>query len=110
MKKLLFGAFLVMVVAATPARAQSTYEDRPVHLNIGGGFTMPMSEVGDRFGTGGGFNLGMIYEPTPVFGLQFEYGYNGLSGEETQVPLAETPIAAAITNGVIESHHSMHYL
>jgi opacity protein-like surface antigen len=110
MKKLLFGALFVTVVAVAPARAQSAYEDRPVHLNIGGGFTVPVSDVADRFGTGGGFNIGMIIEPTPVFGIQFEYGYNGLSGEETQVPLAESPVAAAITNGVIESHHSMHYL
>ena len=56
MKKLLFGAFLVTLVAATPARAQG---DRPVHLNIGGGFTMPVSDVSERFGTGGGFNIGV---------------------------------------------------
>ena len=53
MKKLLFGALLVTLVAATPARAQG---DRPVHLNIGGGFTMPISDVKDRFGTGPGFS------------------------------------------------------
>jgi opacity protein-like surface antigen len=110
MKKLLFGAFLVTLVAATPARAQSVYEDRPVHVNIGGGFTMPMSDVSDRFGTGGGFNLGVIFEPSTIFGLQVEYGYNGLSGEETTVPLSATPIASVITDGLIESHHSMHYL
>jgi opacity protein-like surface antigen len=110
MKKVLFGAFLVAVVAATPARAQSDYADRPVHLNVGGGFTVPMSDVSDRFGTGGGFNIGLIVEPTPVFGIQFEYGYNGLNGNETEVPISAAPIAAAITNGVIQSHHSMHYL
>jgi hypothetical protein len=110
MKKVLFAAFLVTVVAALPARAQSDYVDRPVHLNIGGGFTVPMSDVSDRFGTGGGFNIGMIVEPTPVFGIQFEYGYNGLGGEDVQVPISVTPIAAALTNGVISSHHSMHYL
>jgi hypothetical protein len=32
--KQLFGAFLVSLAAATPARAQG---DRPVHLNVGGG-------------------------------------------------------------------------
>ncbi len=69
MKKLLFGAFVVSLAAATPARAQG---DRPVHLNIGGGATMPISDVSDRFGTGGGFNLGVIFEPTPTFGIQIE--------------------------------------
>jgi opacity protein-like surface antigen len=107
MKKLVFGAFLVTLVAAAPARAQG---EGPVHFNIGGGFTMPVSDVSERFGTGGGFNIGMTLEPTPVFGIQVEYGYNNLAGQETEVPLSATPFAAALTNGVIESHHSMHYI
>ncbi len=69
MKKVLFGALLVTLVAATPARAQSgIYEDRSVHFNIGGGFTMPMSDISDRFGTGGGFNIGLIVEPNRYSG------------------------------------------
>jgi hypothetical protein len=112
MKKVLFGALLVTFVAASPALAQGggVYSDRPVHLNIGGGFTMPMSDVSDRFGTGGNFSIGMIVEPKPAVGIQFEYGYNGLDGAEVQVPLATSPVAALLTNGIIESHHSMHYL
>jgi opacity protein-like surface antigen len=107
MKKLLFGALLVTLVAATPARAQG---ERPVHFNIGGGFTVPVAEVADRFGTGGGFNLGMIVEPTPMFGLQFEYAYNNLSGEDAQIPLMATPTAVVGGNALISSHHTMHYL
>ena len=85
MKKLLFGAFLVSLVAATPARAQG---DKPVHVNIGGGATVPVSDVSDRFGTGGGFNIGVIVEPTAsrTVGFQFEYGYNSLAGNETTIP------------------------
>jgi opacity protein-like surface antigen len=106
MKRLLFGAFFVTVFAVTPARAQG---DRPVHFNIGGGFTTPLSEIGERFGTGGGFNIGMIIEPSPVFGIQVEYAYNNLAGEETTIPLVE-PTPAAVVNGqaLIESHHSVH--
>ena len=88
MKKLLFGAFVVSLAAATPARAQG---DRPVHLNIGGGATMPLSDVSDRFGTGGGFNLGVIFEPTPTFGIQIEYAYNTLSGDSRTIPVSVTP-------------------
>jgi hypothetical protein len=113
MKKVLFGALLVTLVAAAPAFAQGgggVYADRPVHLNIGGGFTMPLSDVSDRFGTGGGFAIGMIVEPQSNIGLQFEYGYNALDGNETQIPLAAAPGLALLTNGVIESHHSMHSL
>ena len=112
MKKVLFGGLLVMLVAVTPARAQtgSVYEDRSVHFNIGGGFTVPVSDISDRFGTGGGFNIGLIVEPTPVVGLQFEYSYNGLNGHETEVPLAVAPVAANLTNGIIQSHHNMQYV
>ena len=111
MKRMLFGAFLVTLVAATPARAQTTsvYADRPVHVNVGGGFTVPMSDVSDRFGTGGNFVIGMIIEPTTIFGMQVEYSYNALDGEERIIPLATSPIAATLTNGLIESQHSMHY-
>ena len=109
MKKVLFGAFFVILVSVVPARAQG---DRPVHVNIGGGFTVPVSEVADRFDTGGNFTIGMIFEPpqTPMLGLQVEYGYNGLAGHDTFIPLQVTPISAVTGEALIESHHSMHYL
>src|SRR4051812_43560485 len=98
MKKLLFGAFLVTLIAATPARAQG---DKRVHLNIGGGFTVPVSDVADRFGTGGGFNLGVIFEPAPTLGLQVEYAYNNLAGEDKTFPLAGTPGGIPTGNALI---------
>jgi opacity protein-like surface antigen len=107
MKKLLFGAFLATLVAAAPARAQG---DRPVHLNLGGGFTMPVSDVSDRFSTGGGFNIGLILEPSPVFGLQVEYSFNSLSGEDKTIGVSATPTAIANGTALIESHHDLHYI
>jgi hypothetical protein len=109
MKKLLVGAFLVILMAPTAARAQG---DRPVHLNIGGGFTVPVSDVSERFGTGGGFNIGMVIEPpaTPLFGFQVEYAYNKLAGEDKFIPLAPTPVDVFTGEALIESKHSMHYV
>jgi hypothetical protein len=107
MKKLLLGAFLVTLVVATPARAQG---DRPVHLNIGGGPTIPVSDVDERFDTGGGFNIGLIVEPTPIFGLQVEYSYNGLSGKDKSIPLFATPTSIQTGEALIESHHNMQYI
>jgi hypothetical protein len=109
MRKLLFGAFLVTLVAATPARAQ---DDRPVRMNIGGGFTMPVSDVSERFSTGGGFNIGMIIAPpaTPAFEMQVEYSYNGLSGKDATIPLFPTPFGGVAGGALIESHHAMHYI
>jgi hypothetical protein len=105
----LLVAFLVILAAAAPARAQG---DRPVHMNIGGGFTVPVSDVADRFTTGGGFNIGVIFEPpaTPMFGFQVEYGYNKLAGEDKFIPLFPTPVATIGGEALIESHHSMHYI
>jgi hypothetical protein len=109
MKKLLCGACLVVLMAPAVARAQG---ERPVHLNIGGGFTVPVSDVSDRFSTGGGFNIGMLIEPpaTPAFGMQIEYGYNSLSGEDKQIPLSATPTGILNSTALIESHHTMHYV
>jgi hypothetical protein len=106
MKKLVVGAFLVTLAAAAPARAQ---DDRPVHLNIGGGFTVPLSDVSDRFGTGGGFNIGVIFEPAPLLDLQVEYSFNKLGGEERTINLADAPGLAFDRQGIIESQHEMHY-
>ncbi|HEY6359602.1 MAG TPA: outer membrane beta-barrel protein [Vicinamibacterales bacterium] len=112
MKKLMFGAFLVTLVAAAPASAQG---DGPVHFNIGGGFTVPVFDDASRapddedpFGTGGGFNIGLTFEPTPVFGIQVEYAFNRLAGKDREIPLT-TPVGA-LTNGLIESHHNMQYI
>jgi hypothetical protein len=111
MKKVWIGAFLVALtlVAATPARAQG---DRPVHINIGGGFTTPVSDVSERFGTGGNFAIGMIVEPEPLplFGLQIEYGFNSLAGEDKIIGVSATPTAAVNGQALIESHHDMHYV
>ena len=110
MKKVLFGAFLVTLVAAAPARAQGGAQgDRQVHLNIGGGFTVPVSDVSDRFGTGGGFNLGVIFDRNSPFGFQVEYSFNSLDGEDRFIPLMSTPFAIADRQALIESHHDMHY-
>jgi len=106
MKKVFFGALLVTLMAASPARAQ---DDKLVHVNIGGGFTVPMSDIADRFGTGGGFNIGVEITPTPAFGFQVEYGFNKLAGESRTLQFSPTPIAPSVP-GIVDSHHSMHYI
>jgi hypothetical protein len=72
MKKLILAAFALVLVAA-PAQAQ--YDERPVHVNISGGFATPLSDVSERFGTGGSFTIGLVIEPpqSPMFGFQVEY-------------------------------------
>jgi len=107
MRKLLFGAFAVILVAAAPVRAQG---DRPVHFNIGGGFTMPVSDIGERFGTGGGFNAGLVFETSKVFAFGVEYAWNGTSGNTTEIPLSIDPdfSVGPGNTAIIESKHDMH--
>ena len=108
MKTLCFAAFLVILATAAPARAQA---ERPVQVNIGGGFTMPVSDVSERFSTGGGFNIGLIINPTDVFGFQVEYAYNGLSGKDKEIPLyLPQPVLVQDGTALIESHHNMQYI
>jgi opacity protein-like surface antigen len=109
MKKLLFGAFAVVLAAATPAWAQV---DKPVYVNIGGGFTVPVSDVSERFSTGGSFNIGVIFTPeaTPLFGFQVEYAFNKLGGEDKLIPLGSLPGNIGTDQALIESHLNMQYI
>lgn len=106
MKSVLCGAIAAMVIAATPARAQS---NKPVHVIIGGGMVTPLSTVGDRFNAGGAFNIGLTFERTQPFGLQIEYGFNALDGPQARIPLMINPLVTPTGTALIESHHSSHY-
>ena len=111
MKKFMFAAFALLLVVAAPAQAQ--YDERPVHVNIGGGFAMPVSDVSERFGTGGAFTIGLLFEPpqTPMFAFQVEYSYNGLAGEDKEIPLFAQPVdLLPSSSALIESHHNMQYV
>jgi hypothetical protein len=110
MKKLIVAVIGAILIAAMPAQAQ--YADRPVHVNIGGGIAIPVSDVSERFGTGGSFSIGLLIEPpqAPMFAFQVEYAYNALAGEDKQIPLYATPfVLTPDGSGLIESHHNMQY-
>jgi len=106
MKKVLFGALFVTLIAATPARAQ---DDKLVHVNIGGGFTSPLSDIKDEFGTGGNFVIGVEINPKPTVGFQVEYSYNKLGGKDRTIDVCPTP-TPCINPTLFESHHNMQYI
>lgn len=109
MKKLLFGALMAIVAGASPAWAQ---DEKPVQVNLGGSVVMPLSGIKDDFGTGGGFNIGVTITPpaAPHIGLQVEYGYNHLAGEDKTIPTSITPGGVVTGTALIESHHNMQYI
>ena len=44
----------------------------------------------------------------PTVGFQISYMYDHMTGPDKTVLLSATPIAASLTNGIIESNHHMH--
>jgi len=46
----------------------------------------------------------------PHVGLQVEYGYNHLAGEDKTIPTSITPGGAVTSTALIESHHNMQYI
>lgn len=69
-----------------------------VGFNIGGGLSIPISDAGDRFQTGGVFQIGATYNFTRRLGVQAEYLYSGYA-------IQDDVLSATGTNG----NHSMQY-
>jgi len=58
-----------------PLQEEETWMPR-IGFNIGGGVSIPISDAGDRFQTGGSFQLGVIYSFSRRLGVQAEYLYS----------------------------------
>jgi opacity protein-like surface antigen len=103
MRNVLVAVFVLLVVAG-PAAAQ----ERPAGVNLGGGFVFPLSGFKDVFDTGWNFSIGGTYNIAPKIGVQGEYAYFRMGGPDRTISVAESPIAASVTNGLIESNHQAH--
>jgi opacity protein-like surface antigen len=82
------------VLAAVPARALA--QVRPVNVSLGGGFTVPNSEVRDHLGDGYNFNFGVQVNVTPVIGIEGLYSFNGLGQKRISIPVSGTPGGSAV--------------
>ena len=67
----------VLVIATVLALAPSvsSAQDKKVWVNIGGGPTLNMGDMGEHFGTGWGPAIGVTFDANPMVGFQFEYAY-----------------------------------
>jgi len=84
-----FGFVLVAaLLAAAPAAAQ---DEKKVQLNIGGGYTGIYGAAADHIGNGGNFTLGVIFNVTPVIGIQGEYGWNGVGKKQLKFDVFPGP-------------------
>jgi opacity protein-like surface antigen len=85
-----FGFLLVAALfAAVPAAAQ---DEKPVQLNIGGGYTGIYGAAADHIGNGGNFTLGVIFNVKPTIGIQGEYGWNGIGKKQLSLPVFPSPV------------------
>jgi opacity protein-like surface antigen len=80
------------LLAAAPAAAQ---DEKPVQLNIGGGFTGIYGAAKDSIGNGGHFTLGVIFNVKPTFSLQGEYGWTGIGKKQLVADVFPSPTGSA---------------
>src|SRR6187397_1150675 len=97
--------FLGSALLALTATTASAQNDKRVHINFGGGPTIPSGEIGKRFSTGWGPAIGVTFDANPKVGFQFEYAYRwmGISDDD----LAVNPLLAG-TN--LDANHQTHQL
>lgn len=95
------------LVAATPAYAQ--YEKK-LTINFGGGVSVPLSDVKERFGTGFDVAVGVTYHLKPVFGVQAEYMYHNLDDAARLISVQPSPDLRLTRQILFESRHSVHNL
>ena len=83
-----FGFVLAAaLLASVPAAAQ---DEKPVQLTIGGGYTGIYGSAKDHIGNGGNFTLGVLFNVSPAFGIQGEYGWNGIGKKQITLPVFPT--------------------
>ena len=90
------------VMGVTPARAQDP--DKPVTVQIGGGYTWTLSDVRDYLGDGYNFNIGVTWEASPAIGVEGLYSFNGLGTKDFSLPVASVPGAAGRAHTVHGRH------
>jgi opacity protein-like surface antigen len=79
----------VSALTVLPVTAQA--QDKKVYVSLGGGATIPNSEVKDHLGNGFNFNFGVEVKVTPVIGIEGLYSFNGLGDKQISIPVSGTP-------------------
>ncbi len=70
--------------------AAEAQDYRPVEVSLGGGWTIPNSDIKDHLGDGYNFNFGVQVNVNPVIGIEGLYSFNGLGEKRISVPVSRT--------------------
>jgi opacity protein-like surface antigen len=84
----------VSTLGVLPIAAQA--QDKKVSFSLGGGFTVPNSEVKDHLGNGWNVNFGVEVKATPVIGIEGLYSFNGLGDKRLAIPVSGTPGGSSV--------------
>jgi hypothetical protein len=102
---ILLGSAL-LALTATAASAQ---DDKRIHINFGGGPTIPSGDLGDRFSTGWGPAIGVTVEtPSRRVGLQFEYAYRWMGLSDSVKEGAQ--VNPLLNATALDANHQTHQL
>jgi len=107
MRRLVSFIFTLLVVVVAVPRAQA--QEKPVTVNLGGGYTFALSDVRDHLGDGFNINLGVTYNVNERIGIQTEYSFTGLGQKLVDLPtVTPPPGASALRN--LYADMNMQYL
>lgn len=100
--------FVVAAALLAVAGSAAAQDPSAVSVNLGGGFTIPYSDLKDAFGTGGNFQIGVNFRVSPMLKVQGEYGYNRL-GSKDLAATTTLPSGAKFTSSIpLTANHTMH--
>ncbi len=103
--KALRRAMLVVMLVAVAGLGTANGQDQPVNVSLGGGGTTLFGDIGDSFGLGSNFELGVTVNLTEMVGIRFDYLYGRfIEGRDI---LAVDPLPAASPTRV-NARHSIH--
>src|SRR4029453_14741481 len=84
----LIALAICLGLSASAAEAQDV---RPVNVSLGGGWTIPNSDVKDHLGNGYNFNFGVQVNVTHTIGIEGLYSFNGLGEKRISIPVSSNP-------------------
>jgi len=85
-RAIIFSGF-ALLLSASAVLAQ----DKPVEVNIGGGYTFALSDIRDHLGDGYNVNFGVTFNLSESIGIQGEYSFNGLGQKNVKIPVLPGP-------------------
>jgi len=82
---------VVAICLGLSAAAAQAQDVRPVNVSLGGGWTIPYSDIKDHLGNGYNFNFGVQVNVKPTIGIEGLYSFNGLGEKRISIPVAGNP-------------------